>query len=639
MYQLDSIPRSKRRWLFAWVVGFGIVTHVVWNLHWIDQRIPHIDEYFAVDTALHGTLRLWADVLPGYTRARADEASHATKPGHSKLLHFVLQRFGVGLTQARLPGLIAGLFGLWILIGVAILCKLPRAVPWTLYVFGFSYFFHVIAASARQDSFIFLAICVHAAWFLAEPSRRSSCLAGLIGGIAFSFHPNAVFLYVAAPVTWLILSPRPKIQNPMLAWWFIGLALGLSVSFCWTDWDHALPYFQAATRPIALDSQPPIFRFLTNPINLVRHSLLLISQPWLHSNSWFHAGWGLVFAGVLSQLRRYRTLSVPVRAWLVFGVGLSASWALFSCSETSSYSFLFFPFFLIQAVCFSSAVAAGQERVDAGDWSFLFCAQIAAHQQLMGDAEIKAFSVAILSFVPGLLVLPPIWGILCVGTFVLSVVYEKDMWLWAMYSLRTDFHFYPWRSIGGFLVLLIGFHVPILVRVAQATSGVRALRRTSWPIALTVVLAGWWLSDLRIFENKAAEAKVSAAASRELQQIRSEKKVLGPQSLIFYQPDLPAQSVEALFYAREYYRLPFAFIMKAIAIGRPSLILWPESNLKEMQSFVSQNKNLISAYSASPAVKFPFGNFIPIRLRFQGDALNQWGPDFANVRQRVRSRS
>jgi hypothetical protein len=617
-----SISRWPLRFL---VLAAGL--QALWALSAITLRPVEFDEVSIVDTALHGGLESWRRILPQEVRVLSDQMSHATKGGHGQIIKWVCRNFGVGVLQVRIPQVIAGLASLWILLWIALRYRLPLLVGYGLIASGFSFPFFYILISARQESFVLLAACLQAAWLLGR--QRSRWLSGIMGFVAMtsiSFHPAALFIVLAVPMTFLGLYRRELDQRAAAVWWIVGMMIGLQVVFAVVDWDRALLYLYAAASPQAASAHPPLLRFWSSPLSLLFHPFDLLDRPDDIITTWYHAALGCLFAGVLCQWRRRRDLTVSEYGLLFFSTIIFLNWALLSCSETAAYLVYFLFLFLMEMLFFLHGVWTNRFRLDASDVIIFGVIQLLMHQNYMSYREMAGVSVILIGVLPGLLRLP--WKVLRWAVFSAALVFlhAPDFPVILLTYLKLNFYQHP--LLTSAIIGLIG--VLCYLISAPDTEGnhwVRAKPRLFGALVISV-----WILHIGMDRAPLGSSRPTARMPEPTQgpwaSYRAERRLVGPQILVIDEPSMALQAIEALTVSRQYYGLRIDYVVKSLAAYRPSLIVCSQYEWQELRRFITNHPAYFESVICEPDIITPQAAYIPVRIRFNRKAVQRSGRDF-----------
>jgi 4-amino-4-deoxy-L-arabinose transferase-like glycosyltransferase len=175
------------------------------------------------------------------TFADTDEEFAVTvkPPAHTLVLAPLFKFFGVGVWQARLPSLLAGL-------GVVVLTFLlgrkllnPTAGVVAALLVATDNFLFLGARTARPD--VFVTLCAAAAAVLAMQSRPLG--SGLLVGAAMMFHPNGVASAVATGGLLAMQSGRQFWRDKRLWTFLAAVALIVAVFLAWS---HSSPVHSEA---------------------------------------------------------------------------------------------------------------------------------------------------------------------------------------------------------------------------------------------------------------------------------------------------------------------------------------------------------------------------------------------------------
>ncbi len=291
------------------------------------------------------------------------------------LLRIVLRTFGVGVLQARLSSIFAGLLALVIFMLIA---KILFEGNWFFVLasaawLAFSPLFLGFASLCRPN--IFLVLTFLFSFLVYLKAKETSALKyylllGIASGLTLTAHPHGLFFIAALFLALCVDRPRSSSSIKHIALWAAGIFLVILVSFPFFDFD----WFLLVTK--FHDQSPKAEGFFILQENF-RHAAgklfhKIIERP---STGWWHSTIGLdsviahelyaLGAAFVLALVSFKKLTPNARR-VVWFTGLS--YLLFELGESSGrgeYLLYFLPFLILVLFelirdslgCFSIAAA------------------------------------------------------------------------------------------------------------------------------------------------------------------------------------------------------------------------------------------------------------------------------------------
>ena len=229
---VNTAPKCQWLWLALACVLFLGQTLPLLQTRWVEdeswQSIP------AYSLITEGSIR-----NPTFAASDSEFSVCVKPPAHTLLLAPVFKTFGIGIIQARLLSVCAGVAAVILTFWLGCVLVSPAVGVLASWLVVTDNFFFIASRTARPE--IFVTVCALLAMGLAIRSTENDSLiraiiAGLAAGIGMMFHPNGLPLSLGA-FALLFWQSRRAIWKTRRVWGYIVGVLSVVIVF-WL-WSHS----------------------------------------------------------------------------------------------------------------------------------------------------------------------------------------------------------------------------------------------------------------------------------------------------------------------------------------------------------------------------------------------------------------
>ncbi len=570
---------------------------------------PIWDDVALSDYAVHGRRLLWEEITPPSQRFRLVGFTGALWKGYSLTQGWIFRRIGVGGIQSKLGVSICGLIGLLVLAWFPWTVGLPWYYSLILLLFGFTTPFFDITHSARPEGYVFLAAAINWLWYFRGGGRVFSFLTGLAATGALSFHP-AMVLSLAPLLTMVaIFRRRELLTSPRYSWWVIGALLGLIASMSVVDGEQ-IGYLTSLGNGLVV-KPPPLLSVTHEPLRVARGALDFILGASRQGYAWRFLLCCTV-GSIFIQLRHFDRLGTARREVLCAGLLTALSFSLLQSSAHPRYYFAYLEPWLLMALMPGVDMLLNREvETKLADQIFL----VAAHLALLASMLQGFWTLSLASFAAALIARAEVparlrsLALVATGLTLVAAIALFDGFLWD-FAVHTT---YLLRYRPLVLLLLLGLPWLLMIPDERSADGRRGSAVRFRRVFLAYCLINFALCVAQ-FPSAAAAPSVcpyplKGEFATRLARLKSMKRLVAPDELFFYAPQLSFQSTMAV-----HPRPLYANMARTLIDYSPSLVLWPVAEEDMLRNQLAALGDRRHRFDWGPVWRAPTGDWRELRI-------------------------